>query len=302
MSAPQPGIFALGTRAVHHLEFSCRPGLSANEIRDHLAKLNHPNVAAGATNKVIGFGPDLWSLITPSEVPAGLAPFETVEGINGHRAPSTQGDIWMWVHGSEPDEVIDTVRAVCAVLDPIAELTLDAPSFVYHDSRDMTGFIDGTANPTPPNAPSVALVPDGQPGEGGSHVLVQRWKHNLAAFEQLDVSEQEEVFGRSKLDSVAIPKPVRPKDAHISRAEVLDAQGEEREMYRRSTAWADAEEQGLMFLAFCSDRSLYEVMIERMYGLDSTAIQDRLLDFTNAVSGSYYFAPSVTDLQALDYD
>lgn len=287
---------------MHHLEFSCRPELSANEIRDHLAKLNHPNVAAGATNKVIGFGPDLWSLITPSEVPAGLAPFETVEGINGHRAPSTQGDIWMWVHGSEPDEVIDTVRAVCAVLDPIAELTLDAPSFVYHDSRDMTGFIDGTANPTPPNAPSVALVPDGQPGEGGSHVLVQRWKHNLAAFEQLDVSEQEEVFGRSKLDSVAIPKPVRPKDAHISRAEVLDAQGEEREMYRRSTAWADAEEQGLMFLAFCSDRSLYEVMIERMYGLDSTAIQDRLLDFTNAVSGSYYFAPSVTDLQALDYD
>lgn len=301
---PQAGIFALGTRYQHHLEFDVDPGVAAAAVVEALRTgLGDPRLGGGATNVVIGFGSEMWGLLNPgAPLPDGIGPFTEVVGRDGHVAPATQHDVWIWVHGSGADAVLDAAVAMAAALDGVGTVAQECSCFVYHDSRDLTGFIDGTANPPPVEAPQVACVPGGSPGAGGSHVLAQRWVHDLAAFAALDVAEQERVFGRTKADSVALPKDVRPSDSHIALAEIHDADGEEREVFRRSTPYGDVAERGLYFLAFSAERDRFDAMFAQIYGTDGRAERDRLLDFSTPVSGAYYFAPSVDALLALGVD
>jgi putative iron-dependent peroxidase len=299
MTTPQPGVFALGSRYHQILELDLRPGVDDAAVRAALPAMRERDVTAGGTNVVVAFGPDLWSRLTPGVAPAGLAAFQPIEGIDQHRAAATQRDIWVWVHGSGSDAVLDTAVAVRESLDPVATLGDETVSFVYHDSRDLTGFVDGTANPVPSDAPTVALVPPGEPGEGGSHVLTQRWVHDLEAFAKLDVADQERVIGRTKLDSVELPADQRPADSHISVAEIHDSEGNERPIFRRSTPFGTLAERGLYFLGFSAERERFEEMLHAMYGLREPTPRDRILDFSEARTGAYWFAPSIEELAAV---
>ena len=298
MATPQMGIFALGTRTHHHLEYDIDVGATNADVAAALARLGEPSVTGGGSNIVIGFGADLWRQLAAS-VPSDLGTFEPIEGLDGHSAPSTQHDIWVWIHGTGVDAVLDTATAVTAAFAPVADLADETGCFVYHDSRDLTGFIDGTANPGADAAASVALIAEDLPGAGGSHVIAQRWVHDLDSFGELDVESQQRVFGRTKADSVALPRDVRPPDAHIMRAELLDDEGEEREIYRRSVPFGNVGERGLYFLGFSCERDRFDGMLSRMFGTSGDGIHDRLLDFSRPVTGSYYFAPSLEDLAAV---
>lgn len=296
---PQPGIFALGTRYHHHLELNLDGDVTAAAVVQALQHcLDAPHVSGGGTNVVVGFGSALWQRLRDGgAVPHGMAPFGELAGRDGHVAPATQHDIWVWAHGNGADDVLDTAVAFTEALDAVASLAQECACFVYHDSRDLTGFVDGTANPPPIAAPAVACVPGGEPGGGGSHVITQRWIHDLASFAEVDVADQERVIGRTKPDSVALPD--RPSNSHITLAEIHDAEGEERPIYRRSVPYGDVAERGLFFLAFSAERDRFDEMLARIYGTEGRPERDRLLDFTRAVSGSYYFAPSLDDLLAL---
>ncbi len=292
MATPQHGIFAQGTRSHYHLELDLRPGSDPSAVGRALAGLREPTVTAGGLNLVVGLGPDLCRALAPDAIPTALRPFETVEGPNG-RAPSTQHDVWVWLHGTGPDVLLDAARAVVAVLAPVADLALEQPAFVYLDSRDLTGFIDGTENPPVEEAEDVACVPDGEVGEGGSYVMTMKWIHDLEAFHALDVAEQEAVIGRTKPDS--IERDDKPPTAHISRV-VIEEDGEELEIYRRSVPYGTVGEHGLYFIAFSADLSRFEKMLARMFDTTRDGVHDRLTDFTTPVSGSFYFAPSLEAL------
>jgi putative iron-dependent peroxidase len=300
MSSPQPGIFALGTRSHHHLEVDLDPGADLAAVRVALKALTDVHVTSGAANLVIGFGPDTWRRLAPDGLAeAAGTPFTEVVGRDGHVAPATQHDVWAWVHGAGADTVLDTAVAVAGAFADLGTLVVDQPCFTYHDSRDLTGFVDGTANPSPVEAPAVALVPHGAPGAGGSHVLAQRWYHDLEAFHAQPVADQERVFGRTKLDSVALPRDERPPDSHSRIVEIHDADGEELEIYRRSTPMGAIEGRGIYFLAFSADQDRFRRMLAQMYGTDGHDGQDRLLAFSTARSGAFYFAPALADLVAL---
>jgi putative iron-dependent peroxidase len=228
-----------------------------------------------------------------------LRPFSAVIGPDGRGAPATQHDLWLWVSGSAPDVVFEHARAAAKLLNGVAVLSAEQPCFVHRDSRDLTGFIDGTANPEMLEAPQVALVPPGQPGEDGSHVIAMRWVHDLDAFEALPVADQERVFGRTKVDSQELEGDAKPPTAHIARVEVHDAAGEELPIYRRSVPYGTVAEHGLYFVAFSTDLARYDLMLARMFGTSGDDVHDRLTEFTRPVSGSYYFAPSLTRLAAL---
>ena len=308
MTTPQPGIFALGTRSHYHLELEVHPDAPAEAIIEALGRLREPAVTAGGTNLVLGFGPALWRRLAPADAPDELHDFEPIDGLDGHRAPATQHDIWVWVHGTGEDIVLDVARAVGAALAPVADLRLGQPCFVYKDSRDLTGFIDGTANPRVDEAAEVALVPDGQPGAGGSFVIAQRWVHDLTAFAELSVEDQQRVFGRTKPDSVELEGDAKPANAHISRVEIHDAAGEERPIFRRSTPYGTVQEVGLYFLGFSADLSRFTAMLHAMFGVGSgdagagageDGIRDRLTDFSTPVTGSFFFSPSIDALASI---
>lgn len=303
MARHQSAVFAEGTRAHHHLEFTIRPDTGPAALADALVGVRAAgadHISNGGVNLVIGFGPNLWSALAPDRVPPGLHDFPGYHNPSaGQHAPATQADLWLWAHGSATDVVFDVVRTCTTCLLSVAELTLDQPCFVYHDSRDLTGFIDGSANPDADDAAGVAEIPAGQPGEAGTFAMTMRFEHDLAAFGELRVDDQEKVIGRTKPDSVALPADRRPHDSHITRAEVADAEGNELQVYRRSVPFADATVQGLHFVAFGADLDRFDAQLRAMYGLNDDGVVDRLLQFTRAVTGSFWLCPSADDLDAV---
>ena len=259
-------------------------------------RLRTPDVSAGGVNLVLAFGANAWRVVAPSMAPESLADFTEVVGPDGHRAPATQHDAWMWISGSAPDVAWDHARAAVRAVSDAAVLVAEQTGFPYHDGRDETGFVDGTANPPIRRAADVSLVPLGEVGEAGSHVLAMRWIHDLEAFHKLDVTEQERVIGRTKASSNELSDTEKPPDAHIARVE-LEVAGEELEIFRRSVPYGNVQEHGLYFVAFSADPSRFGRMLARMFGIDG--VRDRLTDFSKPVSGGYYFAPSLNALREL---
>jgi porphyrinogen peroxidase len=299
VTVPQFGIFAQGTNAHAFMEWDLRPDVDVLEAASVLGRLRGPAVSAGGINLVLAFGADLWRSLAPRDVPAGLGPFQPIGRPGGHHAPATQHDLWLWINGSSQDVVFEHARAAALAIETVAQLANEQVAFVHRDSRDLTGFLDGTANPTMLEAPMAALVPDGQPGAGGSHVLTMRWVHDLRAFDALTVAEQEQVFGRTKAESVELEGDAKPPTAHIARVEIEDASGVELPIYRRSVPYGTVSEHGLYFVAFTADRSRFDTMLSRMFGTDGDGRHDHLTDFSRPVSGAYYYAPPLNVLAEL---
>jgi putative iron-dependent peroxidase len=290
MRLPQFGIFAQGTVAHDFIEFDLRRDVDEAYAGRLIAQLQQPAVSAGGVNLVVAFGAELWRRLAPDEAPADLSAFREIIGLDGRRAPATQHDVWVWISGSLSDVVFEHARAAVAAIEDVAVVATEQVCFVHRDSRDLLGFIDGTENPPLLEGPLAALVPSGEPGAGGSHVLVMRWIHDLPKFEALPQAEQERVFGRTKIDSVELSDEQKPATAHIARVEIEDEDGEELPIYRRSVPYATLAEYGLYFVAFAADRGRYDRMLARMFGL-ADGQRDRLTDFSRPVTGALYFAP-----------
>lgn len=296
MTIAQSGIFALGTASQTYLEFDLRANAEALILVQVIASLREPRTTTGGVNLVVGFRPSLWARVAPDDMPAEVKDFEReVCGVNGYTMPATQHDLWLWVSGHAYDKVFDVAREAIGALAPVATLAIEVAGWTYKENRDLTGFIDGTENPSLSEAPDVALIPEGQPGAGGSVVLVQKWTHDAAAFEALSVEEQEKVIGRTKADSIELDEEVRGKQSHVSRT-VVEIDGVEHHIFRRNTPFGTATEHGTMFIGFSHDQSLLARMLDRMAGAED-GIRDALTLYTTAVSGSYYFVPSVENLR-----
>jgi putative iron-dependent peroxidase len=248
---------------------------------------------------VLAFGPVLWSRLATGRAPAGLHLFEGIDGPGGHHAPPTPHNIWIWLHGTHHDENVAAALGVHRALHRVARLAAEERGFRYRDSRDLTGFEDGTANPKGAERMAVALVPGSERGGGGSHVMAMRWVHDLVRWEQLTEGQQSKVIGRDKLSNEEFSGRARPKDAHIARVEI-EVDGVEQAIYRRSVPFGGVREHGLYFVAFSKDASRFDGLLASMFGV-TDGVPDKLLDYSHATSGAYYFAPCQQDLaSALD--
>jgi putative iron-dependent peroxidase len=281
----QPGILAMGSRSHYYLELdlTAPPAELAPILGDGLAE---PRATTGGVNLVLALGRSVAAQL--GDVPPDLADFSTLRGPDGFEMPAAQHDVWAWISASSDDIVFDTARAVAAAFAPVATIASHRAAFTYLDSRDLSGFEDGTENPPISEAPAVLSVPEGTAGAGGSIVLVQRWVHDLASLHALDEEAQERIIGRTKATSDELDDDVRPETAHISRV-VIEEDGDELEVFRRSTPYGDIDENGLMFVAFSADQRRLDLMLRRMVGLDGP--RDALTTWSTPVAGAYYYAP-----------
>jgi putative iron-dependent peroxidase len=287
MDAPQSGIFALGTASHAYLEFDLREGGDGPELVRAVSALREPRTTMGGVNLVAGFRPELWRAVAPDDAPAGVAGFERpVVGPGGVTMPATQHDAVLWLSGSAYDVVFDTARAAIAALARFASVAEETSSWPYQHDRDLTGFIDGTENPTLVDAPDIALVPEGSPGAGGTVLLLQKWVHDAEAWESLPVPDQEGVIGRRKTDSEELED--KPDDSHVS---VTD-QDRFGKIFRRNMPFGTVTDHGTMFVGFSSEQDRLARMLEGMAGsLDGPP--DALTRYTRPVTGAYYFVPSI---------
>jgi porphyrinogen peroxidase len=295
MSTPQTGIFALGDSAHIYLEFTIAPGTTPETLVRNVVSIHEPRTTVGGVNAVIGFRPDIWRAIAASDTPAELRGFDApLAGAEGYSMPATQADLWFWIAGASYDVVFDLAREAIAKLEPHATVVRELDGWSYRHSRDLTGFEDGTENPALMIAPDIATIPDGAPGAGGSVLLFQQWEHQTKAWEALPVEKQERVIGRTKPDSIELAEDVQPEDSHVSRTTV-DIDGEERKIFRRNTAYGNVTEHGTVFVGFSADQQRLDRMLQRMAGAEG-GVRDALTRYTTALTGAYYFIPS---LQAL---
>jgi putative iron-dependent peroxidase len=294
MPTPQPGIFALGHRSLHHLQLDLDPSASPEDVRAAIARIGDLSAMVFGVSVVVGFAADVWERLSPGTTPP-LDRFTLRVGADDHAMAAGQHDVWFFLQASGPDAVFDAARLVERELRGVAKVVEEWPSFTYLKSRDMTGFEDGTENPPLSELPDVALVAEGRPGEGGSVALLQRWVHDLDSLAELPVADQEQVIGRTLLDSREIPDGERSSRSHISRVVIEDADGEKLEVFRRSSAYGGVLEHGLVFVAFSADQDRLSRMLDRMLGIDD-GIRDRLTDFSHAAASAWYYVPPLDAL------
>jgi putative iron-dependent peroxidase len=186
MATPQTGIFAIGTSSHAYLELDVAAGMSPGAAVERVASLREPRTTIGGVNLVAGFRPELWAAVAPSASPPGVTGFnEPIVGPGGYVLPSTQHDVVIWLTGASYDVVFDLSRAVVMALAGTADLANEIVGWPYHHDLDLTGFIDGSENPTLVEATSVAIVADDAPGEGSSVLLLQQWEHDAIGWEAM---------------------------------------------------------------------------------------------------------------------
>ncbi|WP_158117177.1 Dyp-type peroxidase [Vibrio cincinnatiensis] len=252
------------------------------------------NTQAGAELTLsLAFTKAFWQRVN-APMPEELIDFPIL-GEGETQAPSTDVDVLIHCHSKRHDLLFYVMRKCLSEIAESVDVVDETYGFRYLDARDMTGFIDGTENPKDKQRREVAIVPEGE-FAGGSYVMVQRFVHNLPAWNRLNVAAQEKVIGRTKPDSVELDKV--PAASHVGRVDIKE-EGKGLKIVRHSLPYGSASgEHGLLFIAYCQTLHNFKVMLESMYGV-TDGKTDQLLRFTHAVTGAYFFAPSQEMLAAL---
>ena len=229
----------------------------------------------------------------PKDAPAEVEGFnQPIRGTDGFVMPSTQHDALVWLSGSAYDVIFDMARTVIRDLSSQASLMEETSSWSYRHDRDLTGFIDGSENPSLLDAPGFALLPEGVRGAAGSVLLLQKWKHQVEKWEALPVDQQESIMGRTKLESIELE--TKAADSHVARTD----QDEFGHIFRRNMPYGRVSDHGTMFVGFSADQKRLSRMLESMAGV-LTGTRDALTRFSQPLTGAYYFVPSVEALRNL---
>ncbi|MGI9616365.1 MAG: Dyp-type peroxidase [Acidimicrobiales bacterium] len=306
MATPQPAIFNEMGRNQWYVHLSRVDGADVGRIRTVLR--DAINGAVGHDlNLCVAFGPTLLSALGGPEVDDFQAYETFVAGDgSGREAKGTQEELLLWWNGAEKDMIWEMQFNARTALAGHMSVARETPTFIWRDSWDLTGFVDGTGNPEDSRQPEVALIPEGSAGAGGSFCIAQRWVHDLDSFNALPLPEQEGVFGRQKAPYTGKLADV-PATSHVAHVELRESgnHGQEDspkrdEIARRSTPYAFHDGTvGLYFMGFCRSQAPLRERMNLMYNTDGSGVRDQLTDFSNPASGSFYFAPSVEDLNGM---
>ena len=272
--------------------------LTIDELKEKLADLfttrdrlitQHPNAQIKTG---VAFGPELWTQLY-NQSPAGFKQLQPIQG--SFQMPVVPADLLIHIASARADICFALSQSFFEGIQEKVEVLDERVCFRYFDGRDITGFIDGTENPQfPDDRAEVALLgEDAGIFADGSFVFAQRYAHNLEKWKQLKVDAQENVMGRTKLESIELDDEVKPKYAHIARVVIEDEEGEEMEILRHSLPYGEGRgDQGLFFIAYTKNLNIIDHMLEHMFGTAGDGIHDRLLQFVTPMDGAYYFAPS----------
>ena len=240
----------------------------------------------------VAFGPELWPQLY-SQTPTGFKQLEAIHG--SFHMPVQPADVIIHIAAQRTDICFALSQAFFEGIQDKVEVLDERVCFRNFDGRDLTGFIDGTENPQfPDDRAETALLPE-ESGvfADGSFIFAQRYAHDLEKWKRLKVDAQEQVIGRTKLESIELADDVKPENAHTARAIVEDETGEELAILRHSLPYGDGRgDQGLFFISYTNDLSIVDKMLLQMFGTSGDGIHDRLLHFVTPMDGAYYFAPS----------
>jgi len=283
----QPGILNSPAPYHIHLEYSFS-NLDELDALRRIVQSEQASSAMRTRSELFGFSAKLWNALSTERAPSQYQPFRQIEG-NAGKAPTTQGDLWVWFQGNSHSWNLDAASNLHGQLTAChAKRTLEVFGYVRHENRDFTGFIDGTENPKKDEAEQAALIPN---GGGSSFAFTQNWIHDLEKFNSIDREQQEKVIGRTKADSIELDGDNMPVDSHVSRTDA-QVDGIKQKIVRRSVPHGSIDAKGLHFVAFACDLGRITVQLERMYGASEDGLHDQLIHYSTPMTGSYWYVPS----------
>lgn len=300
MSTPQSALLLPNARAAifieanlknsdtHALAKACQTALNAlSELQN-----KHPDAKLGLT---IGFGATAWQRFSHDGEGTQIKPFRA---LGGGLAPATQRDLLLHIQSLRPDVNFSLGQALVAIFGALIDVKDETHGFRWVEDRGLEGFVDGTENPQGDAITTVGSITEGA-DVGGSYVLVQKYRHDLNKWDKLSVSEQERCIGRSKTENIEFERADRAEDSHLNRTN-LKEDGKTLEIVRRSLPYGTVTgEHGLMFIAYCGRLHNIEAQLLSMFGESDGKTDLILTHVTQAVSGAYYFAPSLERLANL---
>lgn len=257
-------------------------------------------VPAGNLTCVAGFGSKAWDALFGGPRPAALHPFKEA-GVVGRLAPATPGDILLHIRAEQMDLCFELATQLMAALGDAVTVVDEVQGFRYFDMRSIIGFVDGTENPVGRKAVGFTIVGDEDPDfSGGSYVMVQKYLHNMKAWNELSVEAQERVIGRTKLSDIELDDATKPSNSH-SALTTITKDGEEVKILRDNMPFGrpGAGEFGTYFIGYARSPEPLELMLENMFVGRPAGNYDRLLDFSTAVTGGLFFIPSADLLEEL---
>ncbi|MBV2354868.1 Dyp-type peroxidase [Streptomyces sp. J2-1] len=250
---------------------------------------------------VVGIGAEAWDRLFVGPRPKELHPFRELRG-DRHHAPSTPGDLLFHVRARHMDLCFELARLFTDRLRGAATVVDEVQAFKYFDERDLLGFVDGSENPDGRLATESVYVGDEDPDfAGGSYVIVQKYLHDMAAWNALTVEGQEGVIGRTKLANVELSDEIKPADSHVALNTIEDEHGNERKIVRENMPFGTLGqgEFGTYFIGYARTPDVTEQMLRNMFLGDGDAAHDRILDFSTAVTGCLFHVPTATFLDDL---
>lgn len=248
----------------------------------------------GGLAVVAGIGSEAWDRLFAGPRPAELHPFRALEG-DPHTAVATPGDLLFHIRSATMGLCWELASLVVGRLAGAATVVDEVHGFRYFDERDLLGFVDGTENPTGSAADAAATIGEENAAfAGGSYVIVQKYLHDMAAWDVLSVEEQERVIGRAKLSNVEMDDDVKPSNSHVALNTIIEPDGTQRQILRENMPFGSlgAGEFGTYFIGYAATPSVTELMLQRMFLGNPPGNYDRILDFSTAVTGSLFFVPT----------
>jgi putative iron-dependent peroxidase len=248
---------------------------------------------------VVGLGSTVWDRLYRGIRPAELHPFREFVGDN-HQAVATPGDLLFHIRSGQLDLCFELAHIITDRLDSAVTVVDEVHGFKYFDERDLLGFVDGTENPTGRAASAAVTVADEDPAfAGGSYVIVQKYLHDLQAWDALTVEAQEQVIGRTKLSDLELDDNVKPANSHVALNSITDDDGRELQILRDNMPFGSVgrAEFGTYYIAYSRTPSVTERMLQNMFIGDPPGNYDRILDFSTAVTGGLFFVPTVDFLE-----
>ena len=256
-----------------------------------------------ALSCIMGIGSDAWDQIFGAPRPAELHPFRELRAGARH-AVSTPGDLLFHIRSKRMDLCFELATQIMARIGEAVTTVDEVHGFRYFDARDLLGFVDGTENPRGEEVAEAVLIGD-EDAEfaGGSYVIVQKYLHDMNAWNALSTEEQEKVIGRYKLSDIELDDSVKPTNAHNALT-VIEENGEQVQILRDNMPFGQAGsgEFGTYFIGYCRTPRVTELMLENMFIGRPPGNYDRILDFSRAITGGNFFVPTVTFLDNLTDD
>jgi putative iron-dependent peroxidase len=247
----------------------------------------------------VGFGSEAWDRIFGQPRPAELHPFREIRAGARH-AVATPGDVLFHIRAGRMDLCFELATQIMERLAGIASPVDEVHGFRYFDDRDLLGFVDGTENPNGQAAVDAALVGEEDPAfAGGSYIVVQKYLHDLGGWNALTTEAQELIIGRKKLSDIELDAATKPTSAHSALTTIVE-NGNEIKILRDNMPFGRASqgEFGTYFIGYSRSPFTIEQMLENMFVGRPPGNYDRLLDFSRAVTGNLFFAPSATFLES----